>query len=326
VSKVKWIKLTTDIFDDEKIKLIESMPEGDSIINVWIKLLTLAGKINANGYIFICKDIPYTDDMLATVFNKKLSIIKLAIVTLHKFEMIEVDKNNIILIKNFDKHQNIEGLEKIKEQNKIRVQNFRNKHKLLLKQENQNKQVNECNVTGNVTVTECNATDIDIDIEKELYKKKNVFEKFWNLYNKKIGNKEKLFKKFQKLTEKEIELIFKYIPEYIKLTPDKQFRKNPETFLNNKSWNDELIYPDNIQPETVKKPKFDYEQFALGLFDKNKKSLQKKLQFNNTFDEVEEADKIIKRDPEAIIKMKLYPFIWDALIRYIENFKNQNVK
>ena len=41
-SEIKWIKIVTDIFDDEKILLIESLPEADTIIVVWFKLLTLA--------------------------------------------------------------------------------------------------------------------------------------------------------------------------------------------------------------------------------------------------------------------------------------------
>jgi len=35
---VQWIKITTDIFDDEKIQLIESMPEGDTLIVIWFKI------------------------------------------------------------------------------------------------------------------------------------------------------------------------------------------------------------------------------------------------------------------------------------------------
>ena len=49
MAEVKWIKITTDVFDDEKILLIESMPSADSIITIWFKLLILAGKQNNNG-------------------------------------------------------------------------------------------------------------------------------------------------------------------------------------------------------------------------------------------------------------------------------------
>lgn len=67
------------------------------------------------------------------------------------------------------------------------------------------------------------------------------FDEFWELYDKKTGERKKLTKKWLALTDEEREMIMNYIPKYIECQPDKQFRKNPETFLNNKSWNDELI-------------------------------------------------------------------------------------
>ena len=68
------------------------------------------------------------------------------------------------------------------------------------------------------------------------------FEDFWNCYEKKVGNKDKLIKKWNKLSQKDKEAIMEYIPLYKESQPEKQYRKNPETFLNNKSWNDELIF------------------------------------------------------------------------------------
>jgi hypothetical protein len=67
------------------------------------------------------------------------------------------------------------------------------------------------------------------------------FEWFWNDYDKKIGDKQKLKKKWNKLTDDERQNAMNYLDLYKKSVPDKQFRKNPETFLNNKSWNDEII-------------------------------------------------------------------------------------
>ena len=67
------------------------------------------------------------------------------------------------------------------------------------------------------------------------------FEWFWNDYDKKVGDKQKLKKKWNKLTDIERQNAMNYIELYKQSVPDKQFRKNPETFLNNKSWNDEII-------------------------------------------------------------------------------------
>lgn len=67
------------------------------------------------------------------------------------------------------------------------------------------------------------------------------FEKFWNLYDKKIGKKSKVKIKWDKLSKKIQKEIIQYIPLYIQSQPEKQYRKHPETFLNNESWNDEII-------------------------------------------------------------------------------------
>lgn len=67
------------------------------------------------------------------------------------------------------------------------------------------------------------------------------FEVFWNLYDKKVG-KEKSIKLWEKLSGRDKNACMEYIPRYKQAQPDKKYRKNPETFLRNKSWKDELIY------------------------------------------------------------------------------------
>ena len=132
---ISWIKLKTKRFDDEKIQLIEAMPEADAILVIWIKLLILAGKTNSNGYILLAENIPYSPEMLSTIFRRPLQIVKFALKTLKDFGMIEVTESNVMLISNWEKHQNIEGLDRVREQNRIRQSNFRTK-KLQLSQEN----------------------------------------------------------------------------------------------------------------------------------------------------------------------------------------------
>ncbi|MBE6145033.1 MAG: hypothetical protein E7171_00265 [Firmicutes bacterium] len=158
MADVKWIKLNIDMFDDEKIKIIQSMPEGDAMCVIWIKLLTLAGKTNDKGYVYITDDMPYTDEMLAVIFNKPLNTVRLALDTFTKLGMIDVDSKGIYLL-NFDRHQSLDKLEKIKEQTRARVQKHREKAKQIALVED---------VT--LHVTQCNATDIDKDIDKELDK------------------------------------------------------------------------------------------------------------------------------------------------------------
>lgn len=94
---VKWIKIVTDIFDDEKMLLIEALPESDAITVIWFKLLCLAGKQN-NGGVFMMNDrIPYTDEMLSTIFRKPLNTVRLALSTFEQFGMVEI-VNDVITI------------------------------------------------------------------------------------------------------------------------------------------------------------------------------------------------------------------------------------
>ena len=155
MADVKWIKITTDIFDDEKILLIESMPEKDSLIVIWFKLLCMAGKQNNSGVFTINDKIAYTDEMLATIFRRPVNTVRLALNVFQQYGMIDI-VDGIITIPNWEKHQNIDQLEKLKEQTRKRVAAHREKQKILA----ENKECNvTCNVTDGVTVTLCNATD-----------------------------------------------------------------------------------------------------------------------------------------------------------------------
>ena len=91
-------------------------------------------------------------------------------------------------------------------------------------------------------------TNNDGNTIKERKKGKEInisFDAFWDLYDKKAGNKEKLISKWNKLSDDDRTKIMAFIPKYKIATPDKKYRKNPETFLNNKAWNDEIIGVDN---------------------------------------------------------------------------------
>ena len=141
---VQWIKITTDIFDDEKIQLIESMPEGDTLIVIWFKILVLAGKQNNSGILSLGNKVYYTEEMLSTVFRRKATSVKLALSMFEEFGMIEII-DGAITIPKWEKHQNIDGLEKIRKQTRERVARHRQKQKALITGEPQ--LVLDCNVT-----------------------------------------------------------------------------------------------------------------------------------------------------------------------------------
>jgi len=160
MSDVKWIKIKTDIFDDEKVKIIDTLPDNDAILVIWFKLLTLAGKVNEEGYLFLNSKTPYTLDMLSAIFNRKKSTISLALKTFEQFDMVEIEDNDLINISNWGKHQNIEGLDKIKKQRRERQRKFREKKKQKLLS-------NDSNVTDNVNETLSNETELELELEVE---------------------------------------------------------------------------------------------------------------------------------------------------------------
>lgn len=165
MSSIKWIKLNVDMFDDEKIKIIQSMPEGDSLLIVWIKLITLAGKTNDGGYIYINENMAYTDEMLSVIMNKPLNIIQLALGTFTRLGMIELDDKGIYLI-NFEKYQSLDKLQEIREYNRLAQQKHREKIKC-----------------QKLSMTSQDCQDIDIDKDKDIDKeyikesKKKSFKK-----------------------------------------------------------------------------------------------------------------------------------------------------
>lgn len=160
MGEVKWVKLSTQMFDDEKIKLIEQMPESDTLLIIWVKLLAQAGKTNASGFIYLSENVPYTDEMLAHIFGRPLGIVRMALDTFRKFGMIEINDQNFISICNWEKHQNLDALEKIREQNRLRKQKQRKKLSLAEPKNNMSRDVT-------INVTASHATDIDKELDKD---------------------------------------------------------------------------------------------------------------------------------------------------------------
>jgi len=164
MADVKWIKITTDIFDDEKMLLIESLPDANAIIVVWFKLLCLAGKMNNSGVFVMNNRIAYTDKMLSTIFRMKESTVQLALETFEQFGMIELI-DGVITIPNWGKHQNLDQLEEKKQYMKEYMRNYREKQKSLSCKTN-----SKTNSKANVSCLEEDIEkeiDIDIEIEKE---------------------------------------------------------------------------------------------------------------------------------------------------------------
>lgn len=127
MADVKWIKLNVDMFDNRKIKHIRTLPAGNEIVLIWVMLLTLAGRCNAGGMIFLTKNIPYTAKMLADELDFEESTVKLALVALKQLGMISSADNGFLEISGWEKHQNIECMDKIRESKRLAQARWRAK-------------------------------------------------------------------------------------------------------------------------------------------------------------------------------------------------------
>lgn len=130
-TEVKWIKVSVNLFDDEKIKQIRSLPDGNNMILIWLQLLLLAGKVNQDGMLVLNHtEIPYTEDMLATHFEMPMNTVLMAMETFRRFSMIEVI-DSIYHVTNWSKHQADEGMDKVREQNRERKRAQRDRQKVI---------------------------------------------------------------------------------------------------------------------------------------------------------------------------------------------------
>lgn len=198
--EVKWVKITTDMFDNRKIKHIRRLPDGNNIVLIWIMILTMAGRCNSGGKIFLTENIPYDAKMLADELDFKENTVAAALKNLEQLNMIAVD-NGFYTIVGWGEYQNVDGMDKVREQARKRVTEFRKSKKIqsgnvtdssfvddtcgdMVTHGNvtSNAKVTRCNVTCNVTgnakvthgnvtgnadVTQCNATEEEREEEKE---------------------------------------------------------------------------------------------------------------------------------------------------------------
>ena len=161
-SDVKWIKIVTDIFDDEKILMVETLPECDTIIVIWFKLLCLAGKQNNSG-VFQMGHMPYTDEMFATIFRRPLNTVRLALKTFEQFGMVEI-VNNTVTIPNWGKHQNLDQISAKNEYMKKYMREYREKQKLISSCKANSKTNSKANVSEAEVERE---EDKEIEIDKD---------------------------------------------------------------------------------------------------------------------------------------------------------------
>ena len=203
MADVKWIKITTDIFDDEKVLMIESLPSADSIIVIWFKLLAFAGKQNNNGVFIMNNRIAYTEEMLASIFRRDVNLVRLALATFQNYGMIDII-DNVITIPNWNKHQTLDSYEKKKERDRIYQAERRAKQKAIVQKSS------DSNATPSSDVA-ISDIDIEIDIDKD-----NIYisDSAESKPPKKVKHKYGEYKNVL-LTDEELEKLKEEYPDYL---------------------------------------------------------------------------------------------------------------
>ena len=239
MAEVKWIKIATDIFDDEKILLIESLPDSYAIITAWFKLLCLAGKQNNDGVFLMNDKIAYTDKMLATIFRMKESTVKLALDTFEQFEMIQ-KIDGAITIPKWNKHQTLDAYEKKKARDRRYQEERRARQRALIKKSSDK----SLEKSSDVAVSE-EERDINNNIcSPRPDERESNFEKIYAIYPKKRG-RTKAFANYcswlkgrsvngkrRKLTNREMYLaVYAYVEQQREQGTELEYYKNFDTLM-----------------------------------------------------------------------------------------------
>jgi len=149
MADVMWIKVLTNIRNNKKMKLIKAMPEvGDALFCMWIDLICMAGEVADGGYVYLTDGRPYDEEELAVELNRPVQMVRLAIETFNRYNMISIDDNGILL-KSFAEIQDIESMERIRQLGAARQRKLREKRRYLPGGDNKQNLLAEDNINNN---------------------------------------------------------------------------------------------------------------------------------------------------------------------------------
>lgn len=270
---VKWIKVSTGIFDDEKILMIESMPGGYEILAVWFKLLVLAGKQNNSG-VFMIGKIPCTTKLLSSVFRMKEATVKNAIDIFEGMEMVDI-VDGVITIPKWGKHQSLDGVRKKREAQREYMREYRKKQKNMIRRTEENPQEEEEpepeekpedeNPAKHEEKKKAGPTDAEINA---------FFDSVWKLYPVKKGKGQVSTTQRKKLFRVGYAAMENAIRRYMKeLEKDSSWRKpqNGSTFFNSGyvDYLDENFVPDKEKTTSAlsQSPSYDIAAYEKAMMD-----------------------------------------------------------
>jgi len=181
----KYVKLRADMYEDTKFKIIDMKPERDLIHYVWTRLVTLAGKVNLEGDLYMSKNLPYTVETLAIEFNRCAKQIKLVLNVFIELEMLELTEEDVYRVKNFAKHQSIKVKEKIK--SKDNGEDVKNKE-VVIKEASKNETYDNEDKEFENKISQNEAEVVKIDDRGNLQITSSSINKVDNISNEKTNN------------------------------------------------------------------------------------------------------------------------------------------
>lgn len=161
------------MFDNRKIKHLRRLPDGNSIVLIWVMLLTLAGRCNSGGMIFLTENIPYTSKMLADELDFEESTVQLAMQALERLGMIQTSGDGFLAVTGWEEHQNIEGMEKIRESKRLAQARWRAKQAAIAEKSTVESTVDSTRIPVDYAEEDI---DKDKDIEEDKKENKSVRE------------------------------------------------------------------------------------------------------------------------------------------------------
>ena len=174
--KYYWLKLKRDFFKRHDIRIVEEMPNGKDYILFYLKMLVES--VDHEGGLRFNDTIPYNDEMLATITNTNIDIVRAAMALFTELGMIEILDNGTIYMSEVLKMIGSAA----SSDNAIRQQRFRDKKR---------QEVAELaeSVTGSVTKSNASVTQAVTNSNESKSKSKSKSKEIELEYKENIQKK-----------------------------------------------------------------------------------------------------------------------------------------
>ena len=118
MAQVGWIKLSTDIFSNRKIKILLKEREGDTYFRIWIQILTIAGECNRDGGLYISDKTPFKIKDFTNIIGKSNKTLTKSLQKFVDLGML-ILKDDTYFVKNWSKYQSADKLRKLNNTSKV---------------------------------------------------------------------------------------------------------------------------------------------------------------------------------------------------------------